>query len=546
MWKPGWRDETWSRFLEPFDLIVIGGGITGAGILREASRAGIKTLLLEAQDFAAGTSSRSAKLVHGGLRYLKNAQVRLTLESVRERERLLKESPGLVSPLGFTFVNCRGDRPPGWIFGLGLALYDCLGLKWKHKTISREDFTNRLPLVGCDGVLGAYHYLDAQADDARLVLRVLQEALASGGMAINYARVESLLRRNSGLVSGVVVRDLDPARGGRTCEISAPVVINATGGWADDLRVHIGGKSMLRKLRGSHLIFTSGRLPLPEAISFNHPIDRRPMYAFPWEGVIILGTTDVDHTLDNEPSPNEPSISDGEIDYLFDAVDKVFPRSNLSERDVISTFSGIRAVVNTGKTDPSKESREHVSWDESGLLTITGGKLTTFRLMAHQALGKVRTRLPGHTNFDAGLPVMDPLPDYPSIDSSLPPQALLRLSGRYGADMPELLACLNPGECEPIAGLPALWAELRWAAHGEAVQHLDDLLLRRVRVGLCLPDGGKDWLPLIRATVQSELGWDDTRWAVEACRYSKIIRQSYSILHLPSEKTPQMTARMVV
>jgi len=536
MWKPGWRDEVWTGLQEPFDLIVIGGGITGAGILREASRAGIKTILLEAQDFAAGTSSRSAKLVHGGLRYLKNAQVQLTLESVRERERLLREGSGLVSPLGFTFVNCQGDRPPGWIFGLGLVLYDCLGLKWKHKSISREDLANRLPLVSCDRVLGAYHYLDAQADDARLVLRVLQEAITSGGKALNYARVESLLRGNSGVVCGVAVHDLDPAQRERTCEVTAPVVINATGGWADDLRAHIGGKPSLRKLRGSHLIFPWDKLPLSEAISFNHPIDRRPMYAFPWEGVTIVGTTDVDHTLDDEPVPNEPSISNGEIDYLFLAVQKVFQQSNLAEQDVVSTFSGIRAVVNTGKANPSKESREHISWDESGMLTITGGKLTTFRLMAHQALGKVRSRLRGYPKFDADLPVMDPLPAFQSLDYALPPHALLRLSGRYGADTPDMLASASPPEFRPIADLPALWVELRWAARSEAVQHLDDLLLRRVRIGLCLPDGGKECLPVIKSIVQGELGWDDSRWEVEENRYLQLVRQCYSIPQPENEK----------
>jgi glycerol-3-phosphate dehydrogenase len=533
MWQRGWRDLAWSQLERPdspWDLVIIGGGITGAGILREAVRAGLKALLVEARDFASGTSGRSSKLVHGGFRYLRNLQIRLTYESVREREYLLKQGRGLVSPLGFLMANFINDRIPAWMLGAGLILYDLLAFKWGTRHYDPVDLRGLCPPLTADELIGGYRYIDALTDDARLVLRVIREAVREGGTALNYARVENLLRQHSGQVEGVLLCDQAPEGKERTIEIRAPVVINATGAWADDLRNIVGGRPRLRKLSGGHLVFPFNRLPLPRAVSFFHPDDGRPVFGFPWEGVVVLGTTDIDHGPIPQP---EPAISQAEVEYLMAAVRYAFPSSALTLDDVQSTWAGVRAVVGTGIADPSKESRESVIWDEKGLLTVTGGKLTTFRLMAHDALRAIRRRLPGRPSFDRRLRMLDKPPAESSLYADLAPADRLRLVGRHGADAPAILAASDPGELAPIGESPALWAELRWAAQAEGVVHLDDLLLRRVRLGLLLPKGGLPLMERIREIVQAELGWDDARWAHEAEAYDRLWRQCY---HLPDTR----------
>ncbi|MEW5871426.1 MAG: glycerol-3-phosphate dehydrogenase/oxidase [Chloroflexota bacterium] len=524
MWTKGWREQVWAGLEQPWDVVVIGGGITGAGILREARRAGLRALLVEAQDFAAGTSSRSSKLVHGGFRYLKNAQVRLTLESVRERERLVHEGRGLVNPLGFLLATFAGDQIPGWVFGTGLIVYDLLALKWGHRAYDAIDMRELCPLLPEEGLRSGYRYFDAQTDDARLVLRVIEEAVQDGGTALNYARAVDLLRLRSGQVCGVRLRDEAPGADGRTCELHAQVVINATGAWADELRTQMGGRQRLRKLRGSHLVFSKQRLPLTRSVSFLHPKDGRPVFALPWEGVTLFGTTDIDHAFE---LAEEPHISPGEIDYLLDAVKFAFPGQELGLADVQSTFAGVRPVIDTGKADPSKESREHVLWNENGLLTVTGGKLTTFRLMAHDALQKIRGRLPGRPQFDPEQRVLAEPLDCTGLAVDLSPEARLRLAGRHGGFTPQVCAAAQGEEIGAIPGTPNLWAELRWAARAEGVVHLDDLLLRRVRLGLLLPEGGLPLMERICAIAQPELGWDNERWENEALAYAAQWKRCY-------------------
>jgi glycerol-3-phosphate dehydrogenase len=306
MWNTTWRENCWDEVKGPWDLIIIGGGITGAGILREATRIGLRALLVEGNDFTSGTSSRSSKLVHGGLRYLRNGQFRLTYESVRERENLLRTGRGLIHPLGFVMPSYTNDKTPGWIFHIGLIIYDLLALKWSHRRYGTKDVLDRWPFLRSEGLLGGYRFFDALTDDARLVLRVTQEAVRDGGTALNYARVEDLLRRKSGQVCGILLRDQDPAYPDRTVEVEAPIVINATGAWADELRILAGGDRRLRLLRGSHLIFPAKQVPLSRAVSFYHPHDQRPVFIYPWEGTIVVGTTDVDQ---GESPQSNPSIS---------------------------------------------------------------------------------------------------------------------------------------------------------------------------------------------------------------------------------------------
>jgi len=526
MWDKRWRDQIWPSLAEPWDVIIIGGGITGAGIFREAARLGLRTLLVDASDFASGTSSRSSKLVHGGFRYLKNAQIKLCLESVRERERLLKEGRGLINQLGFLLASYRGDSIPVWVFGAGLMIYDLLALKWNHRYYDAFDIKVLCPTIKEDKLLGGFRYFDAQTDDARLVLRLIQEGVQYGACALNYARVIGLLRRSNGQVCGIELQDEAPGGNFRCMEVRAEVVINATGAWADKLRQQIGGRERLRKLRGSHLVFSPSRLPISRAISFLHPQDRRPVFIIPWEGVSIIGTTDVDHRLD---ILEDPAISQQEVNYLLSAVRSIFPSLELQEKDIQCTYSGIRPVVDTGKEDPSKESREHILWQEQGLLTITGGKLTTFRLMAHTALQAVARRLPGRIKLEGQQRMLDLTPGEETINVDLSRAARLRLLGRFGAQAQSLVAAAHPEDLLPVGNTATLWAELRWAARSEGVIHLDDLLLRRVRLGLLLPEGGQNEMERIRHTTQLELGWDDDHWKMEEQAYTRLWKHSYSL-----------------
>lgn len=529
MWETGWRDRAWSGLDQEWDIIVVGGGITGAGILREAARAGLRALLVEGHDFASGTSSRSSKLVHGGFRYLQNGQIKLTLQSVRERERLLKEGRGLVNPLGFLLTCYQGNRFPAWVFGAGLVVYDLLAFKWGHRYYDAFDLKELCPPLCEAGLQGGYRFFDAQTDDARLVLRVIREGVRSGGLALNYTRVTRLLKLKDGQVCGIVVEDCAPEGQGRTTEVRGKLVINATGAWSDDLRLQVGGHRRLRKLRGSHLILPSTRLPLSRAISLQHPRDGRFIFAFPWEGVTLVGTTDIDHTSD---LVTDPAISPEETEYLLEAIRRIFPDQEIDQSDIQCTFSGVRPVISSGKMDPSKETREHILWCENGLLTVTGGKLTTFRLMAHDALKSACRRLPNLIKFKPELGMLEAPTAENLLETGpnrLRPAARLRLAGRYGEEAGSLLAAAKPEDLQAIEGTPSLWVELGWAACSEGVVHLDDLLLRRVRLGLMLPGGGLSIMNRIRAVVQSRLGWDDARWEKEVSAYTHLWKSSYTV-----------------
>ncbi len=515
MWSPkaGWRDEIWSRLDQPWDMVIVGGGITGAGILAEAARMGKKALLVEVRDFSSGTSSRSTKLVHGGLRYLRQGQVKVTRESVIERERLLREAKGLVTPLGFFVPNFVSDTMPGWMVGAGLAVYDLIARKWAHEKYGIEELIEKLPPIAGAPIKGGYHYFDAQTDDSRLTIRVLREAVRRGGTAINYTRAVDLLRTNDGRVCGVTLRDETT---GRTAEVQSPIIINATGVWADDLRGKVGAPKRLRPIRGSHLIFPRERLPISEAVGLIHPRDGRYVFAVPWEGVVLVGTTDIDHDTDLE---TEPKIAAEEVEYLLELTKHAFPHAELQSKDIRSSWAGVRGVINTGAANPAKESREHALWNEEGLLTVTGGKLTTFRMMALETLKAVGLHGKRDHIFDD--------PEEVVLDERLDLEMRGRLLGRYGTEAAAVLEAGNGAGATRINGAPALWAELKWAARNEGVVHLDDLLLRRVRLGLLLEQGGMPLMKRIRSIVQPELGWDDATWAREEARYREVWSRAY-------------------
>jgi glycerol-3-phosphate dehydrogenase len=282
----------------------------------------------------------------------------------------------------------------------------------------------------------------------------------------------------------------------------------------------------MRPLRGSHIVFPAFKLPVAQAVSFLHPFDRRPVFIFPWEGITLVGTTDVDHA---QALDDEPCIEPAEFAYLMAAVQAQFASLNLRAEDVLTTFAGVRPVIDTGKSDPSKESRDHVLWEEAGLLTVTGGKLTTFRLIALDALRAARRLLPDIPKIDARQPVLDPVDVELPGGESLDEETRRRLLGRYGADAPALVAAAGADELEPVPGTKSLWAELRWAARDEGVVHLDDLLLRRVRLGLLTSEGAWPIIGRVRAIVQPELGWDDARWEAEAQRYRQLWQRYYGV-----------------
>ncbi|MBA3902646.1 MAG: FAD-dependent oxidoreductase [Rhodocyclaceae bacterium] len=516
------RAETLARLeAHEWDLVVIGGGISGAGVAQQAAQRGWSVLLVEQRDFAWGTSSRSSKLVHGGLRYLKEGDLKTTLHSVRERNRLLREAPGLVEPQSFLFADCPGRKPGRWLMQTGLVVYDLMAGQRSHFHADLATTQALAPGLAPPGLRGALVFQDAKTDDARLVLRVLQEARLLGATTLNYVAASGL-RLEGGRITGLNLHD---ALGGNTYAVRARCVVNATGAWADRLRAGVDAAPLLRPLRGSHLLVPFWRLPVAQSISLMHPRDGRPVFLYPWEGATLIGTTDLDHagSLDTEAS-----ITPAEVDYLIEAVNDQFPLARLTPADITACYAGVRPVLDDGQKDASKATRDHVVRDESGLVTLTGGKLTTFRLIALDALKHAAPLLPGWRADLRIRPVFSPSAPLP-MNSALPALQRKRLQGRYGKHAAALLECAGESELEAIPGTETVWAELRWAARAEAVMHLEDLLLRRTRLGLQLREGGAALMPRIRAICQPELGWDDARWEREQDAYLALWRRHYDL-----------------
>lgn len=493
-----------------FDLVIVGGGITGAGLLREAVRAGAKVLLVEQGDFASGTSSWSSKLVHGGLRYLKSGQWRLTLESVRERQRLMREAPGLIDPQTFLMPIHRGARPGRWTMRVGLWLYDLMAGAARSRWLDRAALLELEPALRQEALLGGVQYLDAGTDDARMVLRLILDAAAEGAVAMNYVKVTGLLQEG-GRVAGVRLQD-EAAAGQR--EIRARVVINATGAWADRLPGAPAGAPSLRPLRGSHFVFPRARLPLAHAVSWLHPRDARPIFAYPWQGATVYGTTDLDH---GDTEVGAARMSAAESAYLIDGLAHQFPGLALTAADAVSSYAGVRPVVAGGKADPSAESRESAMWSSPGLVGITGGKLTTFRVTARQVL-KEAARQVAELTPAAAQPMF----------AAAAVAGQERLVGRLGAAAQKLLAEMPPAEQAAIADTPYTWAELRWSARHERVVHLADLLMRRTRIGLVMAQGGAAILPRVGDICRDELGWSDARWTQEQQEYRDYWRRRHA------------------
>lgn len=526
---------------DTWDLIIIGGGITGAGVLREAIRAGIKAVLIEQKDFAWGTSSRSSKMVHGGLRYIKEGKLLLTKIAVAERERLLAEAPGLVESLGFLLPVYEDQRPGRRTLKIGLSLYDVLAGERQHKFYSADNFAAMIPHIKREGLTGGFHFFDAQVDDSRLVLRLINESVAHGACALNYTSVTEIIRNPAGAITGVALQDTETRE---TKTIGAPAVINATGCWAETLHPSPEPQRHLRPLRGSHLVFPASVLPLSEGIGFMHPRDNRAVFIVPWEGAVLVGTTDLDYKGDLAA---EPRITAQEAAYLIEGARALFPSLDLSLNHCIASFAGIRPVLSEGKLAPSEESREHVVWVDQGLVTVTGGKLTTFRRLAWDALKSAKPYLPFTVHLDRKAPIFDAVPDQPVPDFELSAETWRRLYGRYGQTAERIAAAAKPQDLALVPGTFTLWAELPYLAQHEHIRHLADLLLRRVRIGLLTPRGGRAYLKRIRKLCRPALPWDKRRWKKEIQAYLAQWNESHAppLKHAESRQRPNRIANCI-
>ena len=476
-----------------WDAVVIGGGITGAGIMLEAARRGLKVLLLEQQDFSWGTSSRSSKMVHGGLRYIAQGDIKLTHHALQERERLLTELPDLVVRMSYIFPIRKGKFPGRIAMQVVLMAYDKLAGIKDHEWLKLDKITQQYPQLNTQGLKGGMRYTDALTDDSRLVVRVLQEACLEGGIARNYTEVNSIEYDGTQATLSVIDR-VDQQQ----IQIKAKYVFNATGLWADRLS---GAPPKVRPQRGSHLFIPLDRLEVSDCLTVMHPDDNRPVFIFPWKGQTCIGTTDLDHKFDRN---QEAFCTTEEVSYLLKVANSEFDGVNLKAEDIISTMAGVRPIIasDTG-LDPSKERRDHLVWQANGVISVSGGKLTTFRQIALDALKA------------AGI-----------LDDKAHQKAIAGKNTRcfnHQVDTPTQLD--NP--LQPVAQGNELAQQVSWILQNEMVEHLDDLMLRRLRMGNMQADGGDAVMQIIKPLCQQFLNWNDERWHTEQARYQQILQQYY-------------------
>ncbi|NOX35477.1 MAG: glycerol-3-phosphate dehydrogenase/oxidase [Deltaproteobacteria bacterium] len=510
-----------SDIKKEYDLVVAGGGITGAGVFHEAVKSGYRVLLLEAKDFAWGTSSRSSKMVHGGLRYLKQGKFLLTKTAVKERERLLNQYPGLVTPLKFIMPVFDNYGPSMSAMKTGLLIYSLMAKEKQHKIYTKGRTLEKIPGIRRQNLVSAVGFKDAQVDDARLVLRLIFDACLMGGTALNYTKVMGVERDGKGNVAALDVMDETSLA---KAEIRTKVLVNATGVFAEKLHPSPVKGFHIRPLRGSHLVFPLELFPITRVLSFIHPRDLRPVFLFPWEGALFLGTTDVDHDQDME---TEPFVTKKEAAYLLEGINHVLPGLDISLAGCISSIAGVRPVLSKKKKDPSRESREHAVWKDKGLITVTGGKLTTFRMLADDALKAAgpylsKQRQENYVQKMKGQIFSD------EISRDVPEKALERLSGRYGRLAGQMISQYDKKLFTQIEDAKSLWVELCHAAEHENICHLSDLLLRRTRIGLLLPRGGDHLLNRIEALCKPYLPWDEKRWDTEKKSYMELWTKYYS------------------
>ena len=530
MFDPHWRARALADLDEPFDLVVIGGGITGCGVLLDAAQRGLRTLLVEKDDLASGTSSRSSKLIHGGLRYLKEMQFRVTRLACRERDRLLNLSPHLVRPIPFVYPAYEGDPTPGWQVDFGLWMYDKLTTAAEgHTRVREEELSEIAPGLRVENLDRALRYGDAMADDARLTLAVGATGFAYGGSILTRTEVEEGIEGADGRVAGVVLRDLET---GEVHRVRAGVVLNATGHWVDRVRERFGREGQcVRPSRGIHLVFPTDLLPIRAALAVASPDDGRPVFLIPHPGGVIVGTTDLYH----EGSLDDPRATSEEVDYLLRVVRHSFPEREIGRSDVRGVWAGLRPIVDVESDTPSEASREEEIWEEAGLLSVAGGKLTTYRSTAEETVDRVVEMLPeertdrladGATEGTplAGLAPGD-LARRITATGEVDPEVAAALARRLGAGAWSALdLSRRRKELRPlVAGSDLSAAEVRAHLRYGAVLRLEDLLLRRTRIGMWNPSLARELAPRLRPLFSTELGWRKQRWEEDRERFEEVL-----------------------
>jgi glycerol-3-phosphate dehydrogenase len=492
-----------------WDIIVVGGGATGVGVAIDAASRGYDTLLLERSDFGKGTSSRSTKLVHGGVRYLEQGNITLVMEALKERGILRQNAPHLVTDLAFIVPNYDWWEAP--FYGLGLKLYNILSGKYGFGTstlVSREETLKRLPTIKQEGLRGGVIYYDGQFDDARLLINMVATAAQQGATLLNYCPVIGLTKGCDGFVNGVSARD---AERGEEFRLAAKVVVNATGPFTDSLRklADPSVNAMVAPSQGIHLVFDRSFLPGDSAIMVPHTSDGRVMFAIPWHGHTLVGTTDTPIP----DAPLEPSPRPEEIDFILKTAGQYLHKEP-KRTDVLSVFTGIRPLVRAASSNNTAAlSRDHtIHIDESGLLSIAGGKWTTYRNMAEDCVNHAALlgKLPERECSTTRLKIH-------GFHSHAQQFGHLRV---YGSDVPAIqdLMRSEPELAEPLsAGLPYVGAEVVWAARHEMARTVDDVLSRRTRAVFLNVKAALSAAPKVASLMARELGrdahWEQTQVA---------------------------------
>jgi len=495
---------------------------------------GLRTILVDQHDLGFGTSSRSSRLIHGGLRYLEEGDLKLVFEALRERKILLTTAPHLVRPLPFVFPVHRGDRVPLWKLWAGIWLYDLLAafrnVRW-HRLLGKRRLLQQEPMVRERGLVGGVRYYDAQCDDARLVLATARAAIRAGAQIANYVAVDDLIRTD-GQIRGARVSDrLDGTQG----TLHAHVVVNATGPWCDAVRrlEDPAARPLLRPTKGVHVMVRRERLGNEAAITLTSPIDGRVMFVLPWRDFSYIGTTDTD----TDEGPEEVRAQPEDIIYLLRSANAAFPNARLSESDIIATWAGLRPLIAPGTAvGASQVPREHlILRGPGGMLSIAGGKLTTYRVMGAELVDQVtgilhqldgRPRAPRPATDREPLPggeVMDLEPlGQPGLELGLPIETVDYLIRCHGTECAAIFNLVRERRelAEPLApGYPAIAAQVLHAARRELAQRVEDVLIRRLHLYYETADRGAGAAHRTAKLMAEDLGWDEARTAQEAERY---------------------------
>ena len=508
------------RRTEAWDMAVVGGGATGMGIALDAASRGYSVVLLEQSDFGKGTSSRSTKLVHGGVRYLQQGNVSLVMEALKERGILFQNAPHLVHDLPFVVPNYQWWETP--FYGIGLKVYDLLAGKYgfgRSVLLSREEVLRRIPTLEQDGLRGGVLYHDGQFDDSRLLICLALTAAEHGACLLNYARVAGLSKDADGMVNGLAFQDLET---GEKHTVSARCVINATGAFCDELQRQDDPRSepMIAPSQGVHIVLDRSFLPGETAIMVPHTHDGRVMFAIPWHGHVVVGTTDTPVTqVSLEPKPSK-----SEIDFILDTAGSYLARRP-RHSDILSVFAGIRPLVNAQRASSTAAlSREHtITISKSGLLTIAGGKWTTYRKMAEDCLEHAIvlarledkpcvTRELGIHGAPSGATQGGPLGVY-GTDSDQVEQ--------LGRENSELSKLMHPA-------LDIIGAQVVWAVRNEMARTLDDVLARRTRALFLNARAALEMAPAVARLMAGELGRDKT-WEQSQVRDFKEIASCFVV-----------------